>query len=349
MAITYGFFDARQSTAGVYDRVYTAEQMSKYFKGIFTDGILMNLGSALAVSASSGMVVQVGTGRAFADARWMENDTVLDLTIPDAHAILHRKDIIVVQLDYDNRLIDIVVKSGTAASIPVAPEVVRSSAYYELELAEISVPAGTTAITDALITDKRADQSVCGYVTGIIEQIDTATFWTQLQAAFMDWFDEMKDQLDEDAAGHLELQIQTILGDFATNELTTTASQAYAVGSYLVYDGVLYRVTTAITSGGTIVTSGESANVTPVTVGDEIKNKSLWYSAQAISTATNGTIATINDPRITADHVLTKWVPANSSYITSDITCTTSAGQAIITGTCTAATTAEIVLTKKDN
>ena len=177
MALTYGFFDARQSTGGTYDRVYTAEQMTKYFKGIFTDGVLMNVGTMLAVSAASGMVVQVGTGRAFLDSRWMESDTVLDLTIPDAHAILNRKDIIVARLDYDNRLIEIDVKSGTAASTAVAPTITRSVAYYELELAEISIPAGTTEITQALITDKRQDQDVCGYVTGIIDQIDTATFF----------------------------------------------------------------------------------------------------------------------------------------------------------------------------
>ena len=115
MSLTYGFFDARQSTGGVYDRVYSAEQMSKYFKGIITDGVLMNVDGMFAVTASSGMVVHVATGRAFLDSRWVENDTIIDVTIPTAHAILNRYDLVVARLDYENRLITIAVKSGTAA------------------------------------------------------------------------------------------------------------------------------------------------------------------------------------------------------------------------------------------
>lgn len=348
MALTYGFFDARQSTGGVYDRVYTAEQMSKYFKGIFTDGVLMNVGQMLAVSASSGMVVQVGTGRAFLDARWMESDTVIDLVVPDAHAILNRKDIIVARLDYSNRLIEIDVKTGTAASTPVAPSVQRDGVYFELELAEISVPAGTTAITQSLITDKRADQSVCGYVTGLITQIDTETFWTQLQDAFGAWFDEMKDQLDEDAAGHLQLEIDDILGDFATHELTDEASRDYKIGEFLIYNRLLYRVTAAIEAGDTIV---PDTNVVQTTVAEKVSNNVLFFTSVAVSASASAAsdIARINDGRITADHVLTECVWANPSNITSDVSWITSAGALVLNGKSSAATTATITLVKKDN
>ena len=347
MAITYGFFDARQSSGGTYDRVYTAEQMSKYFKGIFTDGVLMNVGSTLAVSAASGMVVQVGTGRAFLDARWMENDTVLDLTIPDAHAILNRKDIIVAQLDYDNRLIDIIVKSGTAASTPVAPTITRSVAYYELELAEISIPAGTTEITQALITDKRQDQEVCGYVTGIIDQIDTETFWTQLQDAFGVWFEEMKDQLDEDAAGHLQLEIDDILGNFATWEQTTTASRSYHVGECLVLNRKLYEVTAEIDQGDTL---SIGTNIEQTNVGAKVANRRLWFKNVSVSALT-GSIIDLPDSRITSDYVLEgnsiTW--GDPSKITSLTDWTTeTAGHFIVTGTCTAATTATFTLVKAD-
>lgn len=348
MSLTYGFFDARQSTGGVYDRVYSAEQMSKYFKGIITDGVLMNVDGMFAVTASSGMVVHVATGRAFLDSRWVENDTIIDLTIPAAHAILNRYDLVVARLDYENRLITIAVKSGTAATTPTAPSVTRNTTYYELSLAKIYVAAGATSIVQSNITDTRADQTVCGYVTGLITQIDTATFWTQLQAAFLTWFDEMKDQLDEDAAGHIELQIQNILGDFATVELTSTASQAYKAGDFLVYEELLYKVTTDIASGGTIT---PGTNVTQTTVSAENKNRTLWWSSKSIASTSgsSGTLLTITDARITADHVLDKFVPANGNVITSGISCTTSAGKAVITGTSTATTTAEIKLVKKDN
>lgn len=59
-------------------------------------------------------------------------------------------------------------------------------------------------------------------------------------------------------------------GNIATVESTTTASKAYAVDEYLIYAGVFYKVTTAITSGGTIVTTGAGANVTATNVTDEM-------------------------------------------------------------------------------
>ena len=54
--------------------------------------------------------------------------------------------------------------------------------------------------------------------------------------------------------------------NLATVEGTTTASQAYAIGDYLVYGGQLYKVTAAIASGGTIVLTGSGANVMATTV-----------------------------------------------------------------------------------
>ena len=351
MAISYGFFDARQSSGGTYDRVYTAEQMSKYFKGLISDGVLMNEGSALAVSASSGMVIQVGTGRAFLDSRWMQNDTVLDLTVADAHAVLHRKDIVVAQLDYDNRLIDIMIKTGTAASTPSAPTVTRSASYFELELAEISVPAGTTAITQTLITDKRADEDVCGYVTGLIEQIDTETFWTQLQDAFLAWFDEMKDQLDEDAAGHLQLEIDDIIENqlgIAVEADHTSMASAHTAGEYVYSEGHLYRLLKNLAVGTAIVTGTGTQwdSAEQVTINSDLATERLWFKDAPVS-ATTGQILDISDSRITKQHVLAEIHWGDSSKVTTLTDWSTdTAGHFIITGTATAATTATVLLVR---
>lgn len=53
----------------------------------------------------------------------------------------------------------------------------------------------------------------------------------------------------------------------ATVEATATASQAYSVGDYLVYNGQLYSVTAAIASGETIT---PGTNVTATTAGAEL-------------------------------------------------------------------------------
>lgn len=62
--------------------------------------------------------------------------------------------------------------------------------------------------------------------------------------------------------------------EIAPVEATTTASRAYAVGDLLIYNGTLYRVTTAIASGGTIMTTGGSMNVAATTVSDVFVRKS---------------------------------------------------------------------------
>jgi len=142
--------------------------------------------------------------------------------------------------------------------------------------------------------------------------------------------------------------LDTVLGNFATVESSTTASKAYKIGEYLVLNNHLYRVTAAIASGGTITVG---TNVVRTTVGDEVANNVLWWSSQAIASTSgaSGTLLTITDSRITADHVLVKFEPSDPSAITSDVTCTTSAGQAVFTGVSTSAITAEIMLSKKDN
>lgn len=74
----------------------------------------------------------------------------------------------------------------------------------------------------------------------------------------------------------------------------------------------------------------------------------LYFTSVAIS-ATTGDIATVSNAKITADHVLAEITWANPSAITTDVTWTTSNGSLVLNGTCTSATTANIVLVKKNN
>lgn len=225
MALTYGFFDAvYDSDAGTYDRTYTAEQMSLYFKGLVSDGVIANVGNMMAVTPGTGMTVQVGTGRMFIDSRWLQNSSTLSISISAAHATLARKDIIVARLDYSNRLISIVAKNGTPAATPTAPTVQRDGTYFEMKLAEIYINAGATSIAAANITDTRQNENVCGYVTGLVDQIETSGMWAQLQDDFETWFDGMKDQLTTDAAGNLQTEIDALDTRVSTN--TQTGSTA---------------------------------------------------------------------------------------------------------------------------
>ena len=227
MAITYGFFDAvYDSDTGTYDRTYSAEDFSTYLKGIVSDGIVANVGDQLRVSATAGMNVLVGSGRMFIDSRWMSNDAVVTLAINPSHATLNRKDIVVVRLDYIERQISIAVHAGTPASSPTAPVITRNGTCYEMELAEIYIKAGATAITAANITDKRHNEKVCGYVVGLVDHIKTEGLWAQLQADFETWFEGIRGQLDGDTAGNLQNQINTITGNVSKNTSNISTNTA---------------------------------------------------------------------------------------------------------------------------
>ena len=80
-----------------------------------------------------------------------------------------------------------------------------------------------------------------------------------------------------------------------------------------------------------------------------LENNTLFFKNVTVSVASSGQVVSKSDDAITADHVLTEFVLANPSAVTSDLTWTTSAGKIVITGTCTTATTADITLVKKSN
>lgn len=137
--------------------------------------------------------------------------------------------------------------------------------------------------------------------------------------------------------------VSNILGDFGTVETSTSASKAYAVGDYLVLNGNLYKVTSAIAADGAITVG---TNVVKTTVSDQIGNDVIYLKNKTVS-ATTGDIATISDSRITPDHVLVSTEWGNPSAITTDVSWSTeTAGQLVLNGTCTSATTVNVVLVK---
>ena len=201
MAVTYGFFNSLDS-----DRLYNADQMSNYFKGLITNGVYETVDDAMIVKATTGMVVTVGKGRAIIDCKWINIDALVEVTLSAAHVTLNRYSAICVHLDVSNRLMEIVSIDGTNATTPTKPVPENTSPDKYLVLAYVYVGAGVTAITQSNITDTRG-QSVCGWVTGLIEQVDTSQLFLQWQTAFEtyyanmtvqfdDWFETLTDQLN---------------------------------------------------------------------------------------------------------------------------------------------------------
>lgn len=205
MAINYGFFN---SVGG--DRKYNADDISNYFLKLISNGVFATPANAMQVTASAGMTVTVSAGWGFINCKWVENTAPYMLTLDAADVVLNRIDRIVIRLDASNatRSIVIAVKKGQLNSEPTPPTLERvAGGVWELSLAQIAVDAGATEITQADITDERGDTELCGYVTGLIDQIDTTGLFIQYNAAFNAWFEAIKGQLSEDAAGNLQNQI----------------------------------------------------------------------------------------------------------------------------------------------
>ena len=93
----------------------------------------------------------------------------------------------------------------------------------------------------------------------------------------------LTDQTDLVAALDAKANTSTL----ATVESTSTASQAYSVGDYLVYNGILYKVISAINSGETLT---PNTNIEATTTGAELTslNKSLYEYAFIETTLVNG-------------------------------------------------------------
>lgn len=191
MAITYGFFNSSNG-----DRKYNADQMSQYFKGLISSGVFESVGGALQVIAGTGMTVQVKTGRAVIDYKWVENDAILNLDITQSHGALNRWTAVVVRLDVTNRLITITTKDGTAASNPTKPSMDNTSTTKEICLAYVYVAAGVTSISQADITDTRPS-SLCGWITGLINQVDTSQLFLQYQTAYETYYETMTEEFEQ--------------------------------------------------------------------------------------------------------------------------------------------------------
>lgn len=191
MAITSGFFNSVNG-----DRTYNAEQINDYLTGLVSGGVYERVGGGLQVKSNAGMKVQVASGKVTgSDGKWLNNDSTLVLTLDAADLVLNRYDAIVAKLDgnQNQRTGTITVKKGTAASTPTKPTAERTQFVEEYILAYVYVGKGVTAITQAQIEDTRVNTSICGFVTGLINQVDTSQLFLQYQTAYAQFLNELND------------------------------------------------------------------------------------------------------------------------------------------------------------
>lgn len=202
MSQTSGFFISQGG-----DRKYTPDWLAKYISALVTTGVYKD---ECGVTAAGGMSVTVDRGRAWIEGYLYMLDAPQTLTLSNADGIRPRKDIIVLRLDLTVREITVCVVEGVPNSDPAPSALVRTADVYELELAEITVPAGAARITQDLIRDTRLDDALCGITVSAVQHIPTASYLEQMLASFKMWFDSVKGILGGDEAGNLLRMIQSL-------------------------------------------------------------------------------------------------------------------------------------------
>ena len=160
--------------ANGYD--FDAADVAAYLAGL-TSGVFSSA-EDFPVTAAGGLKVTVGAGRGWVHPSRFTGYSITKreadtLTMPLADPSLPRIDCIVMRYDAGARAASLQVLQGTASSTPTAPAISRTGLIYDLCLAEITRPAGSTNITTGQITDTRLDEALCGIVRDGVTGIPT--------------------------------------------------------------------------------------------------------------------------------------------------------------------------------
>ena len=222
------------------DRGYTDDFLAEWVASFIENGVY---NTELGVMAAGDMNITVQPGRAWINGRIYILTEALTIPVEVSDGKLNRYTSIVLRADANARKITVQAVDGTYSAQPTAPNITRNSEIYELKLADIYVAAGAISISQAEITDTRLDNEVCGLVYCPVEHIDTESLYNQIQTdltnfrnisqkefdawfsafissangniseyenSFLVWFEHMKDQLSEDAAGNLQTQVDNL-------------------------------------------------------------------------------------------------------------------------------------------
>ena len=225
MAFTCGFFNSKNG-----DRKYNAEQMASIFDGLIKDGVYDTVGDIFAVTPGTGMQVLVGSGRAWFDHTWNNNDAQYPLAITAADVSLPRYDAVVLETNHSDtvRTNRLRVLTGTPASNPVKPTMTSTANVKQHPLAYIKVTAGATAITQSMI-QVVVGTSECPFVTGIIDTAEIDALFQQWNGEFNEWFENLKAQLSDNVVANLQGQIDDLEEKLSKN-YTGTTSPASSLG-----------------------------------------------------------------------------------------------------------------------
>lgn len=294
--------------ANGYD--FDAADVAAYLAGL-TSGVFSGA-EDFPVTAAGGLKVTVGAGRGWVHPSRFTGYSITKreadtLTMPLADPSLPRIDRIVMRYDAGARAASLQVLQGTASSTPTAPAISRTELIYDLCLAEITRPAGSTSISTGQITDTRLDEALCGIVrdgvTGIptdellaaarerinaLEEKSTSSAAAAKDSADAAKSSETKSAASEKTAKASETAAKQILTDTQNAVKTVTANMNAAAGS----------ASTAATKAGEASTSAGAASTSRQAAE---KAQKAAEAAAALAGTRAGTDKALNTENAPAD------------------------------------------------
>ncbi len=249
MSLACGFFNSEDG-----DREYFNQDLSNFLEGLVEDGIYEFIDDKMMVSASAtpDMHVLVGKGRAWFNGTWTKIDAAYQVAIPAADAVLNRIDAICLTVNKTRAVRDnyIEIISGTGSvDAPTKPTVTNETDIYRHVLAYVTVPKGSTAITQAQIENRVGMGSALFSAPKWGNVPTTEEMVAQWQTQFDEFMDHIHETFDYDAAGHLQSEIddlQTALNNISDTADTTpggTAESTTLITSGAVNAGIANEAT----------------------------------------------------------------------------------------------------------
>lgn len=321
--VNSGFFDAID-----LDRLYSADQMNKPYKRLVSNGVFpTNQGTPstdLMVLSDNTLTIKVQPGEGLFGDKWFENPAVLPIVVPPNNSINPRIDSVIVQVDttQEGRCSNIIYRTGTASTDPVAPEINTETGKIEYRVANVTVVANAVSITQAEVSDLRGSEE-CPWVTGLITQVDTSVLFAQWQTAYQQYYDESTAQFEAEEAQRTadweqfwdnltqDLSISTNVVKLVSQYTTATQTDTIPVqiASYNPSTDILFAYINGIYADGSRYTYS-NGNITLSSALDA--DQTVYFVC--LKSVITGDIATIEtmlqqmNDRITALTADTQWV-----------------------------------------
>ncbi|MCL2853422.1 MAG: hypothetical protein FWE20_10405 [Defluviitaleaceae bacterium] len=317
MAERSGFFNGRQMRdpdgapllhedgSPRFDREYTAAEFAEMFSLYLTNGI-RNGGNSLRVVADNGLVVRVLPGDAMINGyfyKLLDDGRIFQIERNLGGSA--RTDRIVLRLDLrqdEGRRISLELKRGDTS-------LTRSNEFWELAIADISVPLNFTNLTQAQITDRRLDPNLCGLIhslvaidtTGLLAQLDSffsqqRQIWTAQTNEYGTWFQGTSDQWNgwfNQIKAELFAQTNTIFEDWSRRAGYTIETDFFPghPGGFRVVETLLNTINRSVLATKTTQFNAEGTEINEALVWSEpplsVNKRTTFGENRVIETITN--------------------------------------------------------------